>query len=247
MNIGRAIACGVVAGGLAMSASCGKSSPGTHDPYAPHREAMVAHQVAARGVRDPAVLDAMRAVPRHRLVPPDMRRLAYEDGPLPIGWEQTISQPYIVALMTECARVRPGDRVLEVGTGSGYQAAVLAQLGARVFSIEIVEPLADRARADLATLGYTNVFIRAGDGYLGWPEEAPFDAILVTAGATHVPAPLIDQLKPGGRMVIPVGPTRAVQSLRLLVKRVDGTLEEDDLIPVVFVPLTGPNAEAPSR
>lgn len=211
------------------------------------REGMVARQIAARGVRDEAVLQAMRIVPRHRLVPEDVRPYAYDDTPLPIGLGQTISQPYIVALMTELARVKPGHRVLEVGTGSGYQAAVLAQMGAEVYTIEILEPLARRAERDLAELGYTNVCVRAGDGYLGWPEVAPFDAILVTAGATHIPKPLVEQLKVGGRMVIPVGETLHTQSLRLLIKNEDGTLDERDILPVRFVPLTGPHAERPAR
>ncbi len=226
-----------------MHTSCRAETPAEDEGHwASQRTAMVAHQIEARGVRDPGVLAAMRAMPRHRLVPDDVRAYAYEDTPLPIGHGQTISQPYIVALMTELLRVRPGDKVLEVGTGSGYQAAVLAELGVRVFTIEIVEPLADRARGDLLSLGYSNVFVRAGDGYLGWPEEAPFDGAIVTAGATHVPQPLLDQLKPGGRMVIPVGETEGVQSLRLLVKKPDGSLAEDDVLPVRFVPLTGDRA-----
>ena len=227
-----------------MTASC-RAEPDapSDDVFASSRSAMVAHQIAARGVRDPAVLDAMRAVPRHRLVPENVRAFADEDTPLPIGWGQTISQPYSVALMTELAHVKPGHRVLEVGTGSGYQAAVLAQMGAQVWTIEIVEPLAERARVDLLAIGYTNIHVRAGDGYLGWPEAAPFDSVLVTAGATHVPQPLVDQLKPGGRMVIPVGSTLHNQSLRLLVKLEDGTIEERDVLPVRFVPLTGEHAE----
>lgn len=227
-----------------MQSSC-RAEKGTaaDDEWSRLRHEMVAWQIEARGVRDRAVLEAMRTVPRHRLVPDDVRAYSYEDTPLPIGWGQTISQPYIVALMTELAQVRPGHRVLEVGTGSGYQAAVLAQMGAEVYTIEILEPLAERAARDLQTLGYTNVHVRAGDGYLGWPEAAPFDAVIVTAGATHVPQPLIDQLKPGGRMVIPVGETLHNQSLRLLEKREDGSLEERDVLPVRFVPLTGPNAE----
>ncbi len=227
-----------------MQTSCRAGQEGSaEDAWASRRDAMVAHQIAARGVRDEAVLTAMRAVPRHRLVPEDMRAYAYEDTPLPIGWGQTISQPYIVALMTEMAMVKPGHRVLEVGTGSGYQAAVLAQMGAEVYTIEIVEPLAERAARDLAEIGYTNIHVRAGDGYLGWPEAAPFDSVMVTAGATHVPQPLIDQLKTGGRMVIPVGKTLHTQSLRLLIKMEDGGIEERDVLPVRFVPLTGPHAE----
>lgn len=227
-----------------MHTSCRAGTDETSDDrWALFRGEMVDRQIAARGVRDEAVLEAMRAVPRHRLVPEDVRPYSYEDTPLPIGFGQTISQPYIVALMTELAQVKPGQRVLEVGTGSGYQAAVLAQMGAEVYTIEIVEPLAERAARDLASLGYTNVHVRAGDGYLGWPEAAPFDAVIVTAGATHVPQPLIDQLKPGGRMVIPVGETLHTQSLRLLVKQAEGRIVERDLLPVRFVPMTGPHAE----
>ncbi len=230
-----------------MMASCGTRDASSGDDFADARAVMVAEQLARRGVRDESVLAAMRVVPRHRLVPDDVRSYAYADSPLPIGWGQTISQPYIVALMTELARVQKGARVLEVGTGSGYQAAVLAEMGARVFSIEIVEPLALRAQTDLAGLGYSNVSVRAGDGYLGWPEEAPFDAILVTAGATHVPQPLLDQLKLGGRMVIPVGETAEVQALRLIVKSAGGDIEERDVLPVRFVPLTGERAERKSE
>lgn len=227
-----------------MQAGCQtRSGAGDEDSWAASREAMVAHQIEARGVRDPAVLSAMRSVPRHRLVPENVRAYSYEDTPLLIGWDQTISQPYIVALMTELLRVRPGDRILEVGTGSGYQAAVLAQLGAQVFTVEIVEPLAARARLDLHALGYSNVVVRAGDGYLGWPDAAPFDGILVTAGASHIPPPLIDQLKSGGRMIIPVGESPQDQSLRLLVKQPGGVIEEQDVLPVRFVPLTGEHAE----
>ena len=227
-----------------MQASCRAQPEGEQEGrWAMLREAMVSRQIEARGERDPGVLAAMRAMPRHRLVPAEVRAHAYEDTPLPIGHGQTISQPYIVALMSELAQVRPGDRVLEVGTGSGYQASVLAEMGAVVFTIEIVEPLAERARGDLAGLGYTNIQVRAGDGYLGWPEEAPFDAIVVTAGASHVPQPLLDQLKIGGRMVIPVGETLDVLSLRQLTKRDAATLEARDVLPVRFVPLTGPYAE----
>lgn len=207
-----------------------------HDRWAALRAAMVAEQIAARDVRDPAVLRAMRTVPRHELVPAGVRPEAYNDHPLPIGAGQTISQPYIVALMSELARVRPGDKVLEVGTGSGYQAAVLAEMGATVFTIEIVEELAARAAADLARLGYDNVTVRAGDGYLGWPEAAPFDAIVVTAAPPRVPPPLRDQLKVGGRLVIPVGET--FQELRVITRTERG-FRERSVIPVRFVPMTG--------
>jgi protein-L-isoaspartate(D-aspartate) O-methyltransferase len=164
---------------------------------------------------------------------------AYENRPLPIGHDQTISQPYIVALMTDLLRLDKDDTVLEVGTGSGYQAAVLAELARSVCTIEIVEPLGIEARERLARLGYRNVEVRIGDGYKGWPEKAPFDAIMVTAGAPHVPPPLVEQLKPGGRMVIPVGPASMIQSLMLIEKKRDGTTVSRDIIPVRFVPLTG--------
>jgi protein-L-isoaspartate(D-aspartate) O-methyltransferase len=197
---------------------------------------MVAEQIAARGVTDERVLDAMRTVPRHEFVPEDLRGAAYEDRPLPIGEGQTISQPYVVAAMTELARVRPGARVLEIGTGSGYQTAVLATLGATVYSIEIVEPLGRRAAADLARLGYQNVHLRIGDGYAGWPEAAPFDAIVVTAAPPHVPRPLLEQMKVGARMVIPVG--AAYQELRVITRTETGYSEES-AFPVRFVPMTG--------
>jgi protein-L-isoaspartate(D-aspartate) O-methyltransferase len=187
---------------------------------------------------DPKVLAAMRQVPRHLLVPEEVHSQAYRNTPLPIGYEQTISQPYIVALMSDLLDVRPEHVVLEVGTGSGYQAAVLGELVARVYTIEIVEPLALRAKRQLGELGYANVFVRPGDGYLGWPEHKPFDRIIVTAGASHVPQPLIDQLKPGGRMVIPVG--RSINRLDLTVveKGKNGKLKTRRVLPVAFVPLT---------
>ena len=200
------------------------------------RAEMVTTQIAARGVLDRSVLAAMGKVPRHEFVPSDVAGMAYVDGPLPIGWRQTISQPYIVALMSELAAPRPGARVLEVGTGSGYQAAVLSELGAEVYSIEIVEPLARRAAATLARLGYASVHTRTGDGYRGWPEAAPFDAIVVTAAPAAVPEPLRQQLKIGGRLVLPVG-TRA-QELRVITRTAQGW-DERKVIPVVFVPMTG--------
>ena len=202
------------------------------------RQHMVEATIMARGVTDERVLAAMRRVPRHRFVPEDVRALAHEDRPLPIGHGQTISQPYIVAFMTAAVAPRPGDKVLEVGTGSGYQAAVLAELGARVFSIEIVEPLAERAAADLAAAGY-DVAVRAGDGYRGWPDEAPFDVIVITAAPDHVPPALVEQLAPGGRLCLPVGPEGAEQQLRLITKAADGSLTERTLLPVRFVPMTG--------
>jgi protein-L-isoaspartate(D-aspartate) O-methyltransferase len=200
------------------------------------RAEMVTTQIAARGVLDRSVLAAMGKVPRQEFVPSEVAEMAYVDGPLPIGWRQTISQPYIVALMSELAAPRPGARVLEVGTGSGYQAAVLSELGAEVYSIEIIEPLARRAAATLARLGYASVHTRTGDGYRGWPEAAPFDAIVVTAAPAAVPEPLRQQLKIGGRLVLPVG-TRA-QELRVITRTAQGW-DERKVIPVVFVPMTG--------
>jgi protein-L-isoaspartate(D-aspartate) O-methyltransferase len=190
---------------------------------------------------DASILAAMRKVPRHELVPEGVRSEAYEDRPLPIGHGQTISQPYIVALMTQLARPAKHHVVLEVGTGSGYQAAVLSPLVAQVYSIEIVEPLARQAGDRLRALGFENVSVRHGDGYKGWPEHGPFDSIVVTAGASHVPEPLVEQLKPGGRMVIPVGGAAAVQYLTLIEKDEAGRVHTRSLLPVRFVPLTGEN------
>lgn len=201
------------------------------------RERMVESQIEARGVRDPKVLAALRRVPRHRFMPEDVRSRAYEDRAVPIGHGQTISQPFIVASMTEQLRLDADDRVLEVGTGSGYQAAVLAEIAREVYSIEIVEPLAERADATLDALGYDEVHVRTGDGYRGWPEAAPFDAIVVTAAPDHVPQPLVEQLAVGGRMVVPVG-GRGAQDLRLLVREEDGVRQEV-LYGVLFVPMTG--------
>jgi protein-L-isoaspartate(D-aspartate) O-methyltransferase len=206
-------------------------------PFAKEREAMVRTQVAARGVSDSAVLGALRRVPRHEFVPADVRAEAYADHPLPIGERQTISQPYIVGFMTELLQVKPGHRVLEIGTGSGYQAAVLAELGVEVYTIEIVESLAETARAVLQRLGYEKVRVRAGDGYQGWPDAAPFDRIIVTAAPPQVPQPLIDQLKPGGRLVVPEGMQE--QDLVLYTKAEDGKLRRDRVLPVRFVPMTG--------
>lgn len=205
-------------------------------------EAMIERQLRGRGIRDPRVLQAMRSVPREKFVPKELRNSAYDDRPLPIGYEQTISQPYIVAFMTEQLQPTKTQRVLEIGTGSGYQAAVLSGLVADVYTIEIVRPLAERAAAVLGELGYKNVHVKAGDGYKGWPEHAPFDSIIVTAAPDHVPAPLVEQLKEGGRMVIPVGKSGA-QELYLLEKR-DGQVTQTAVIPVRFVPLTRePEAE----
>ncbi len=198
------------------------------------RAVMVREQMAARGIRDPRVLKAMRSVPRHLFVPPSMVPYAYQDTPLPIGHGQTISQPYIVAFMTEALKLRPGDRVLEIGTGSGYQAAVLAHLCRRVYSIEIVEPLGRQAAERLRRLGYSNVRVRIGDGYAGWPEEAPFDAIIVTAAPPEIPQKLVEQLGVGGTLVVPVG--TGVQSLIRLRKTPQG-VKRENLLPVRFVPM----------
>jgi protein-L-isoaspartate(D-aspartate) O-methyltransferase len=187
----------------------------------------------------PEILKVVGDVPRHEFVPAGVRGDAYADRPLPIGYGQTISQPFIVALMTDLMRVRPGDIVLEVGTGSGYQAAVLAHLARRVYTIEIVPGLADSAAARLQRLGYGNVAARPGDGYYGWEEAAPFDGIMVTAAASHVPPPLLRQLKPGGRMVIPLGAPFALQHLVLVDRNADGRVTTRQLLPVAFVPLTG--------
>jgi len=200
------------------------------------RRAMVESQITARGVKTTAVLDAMRAVPRHRFVPDKYAYQAYADSPLPIGEGQTISQPYIVALMTDLLKCGPEDTVLEIGTGSGYQAAVLAELVAHVYSIEIVEVLAKRADSTLKELGYENVSVKAGDGYRGWPEHAPFDGVIVTAAPDHIPEPLIEQLKEGGRMVIPLG--AEWQDLLVVTKMAKGT-ETRSVTPVRFVPMTG--------
>lgn len=208
------------------------------------RDALV-DAIAAGGVRDSATLAALRAVPRHEFVPAALAGLAYVDEALPIGHEQTISQPTIVAIMTEAIRPRPGLRVLEIGTGSGYQAAVLAQAGCRVHSVEIVAALADSARARLRRLGYGSVEVRLGDGWLGWPEAAPFDAIVVTAAPERMPAALVEQLAPGGRLVAPVGPEGGVQELRLLEKDARGRVTTRDLLPVRFVPMRGESLRAP--
>jgi protein-L-isoaspartate(D-aspartate) O-methyltransferase len=187
---------------------------------------------------DAAVLEAMRRTPRHAFVPAEVQGDAYDDRPLPIGFGQTISQPFIVALMTELLEVDRNDAVLEVGTGSGYHAAILAQVAGEVRSIEIVPALGERAADTLRSLGYANVETRVGDGYYGWPEHAPFDGIVVTAAASHIPPPLVEQLAPGGRMVIPIGSAFATQQLMLVEKRADGTLTTRQLLPVRFVPLT---------
>lgn len=228
------IACLVSQPGLSVAAGIAAT-----DRYATARKRMVEEQLAAPGrdITNRRVLAVMGKVPRHELVPADVRPLAYADHALLIGHGQTISQPFVVAFMTEKLDPKPTDHVLEIGTGSGYQAAVLSELVAAVYTIEIIEPLAHRAEADLKRLGCTNVHVRAGDGYKGWPEAAPFDAIIVTCAPDHVPQPLVDQLKEGGRMIIPVGPPDD-QSLYLLVKK-GKQVEQRAVLPVRFVPMTG--------
>ena len=219
---------------LFAATSCGQQGP-TDVDFAAQRHRMVEKQLKPRGIEDKRVLAAMAKVPREEFIPMDTRAEAYEDGPLPIGYDQTISQPYIVAFMTEQLRPKSSDRVLEIGSGSGYQAAVLAELVADVYTIDIIEPLVKTAEATLQCLGYKNVHIKVGDGYKGWLEEAPFDAIIVTCAPEKVPQPLIDQLKDGGRMVIPVG-ERFAQQLYLLEKK-NGQLKESATLPVRFVPM----------
>lgn len=210
------------------------------DDFEAQREALVASFTLEPRtlITDPRVIESMRRTPRHLFMPPEERPFAYEDRPVPIGHDQTISQPSLVAHMTEQLHPRPGDRVLEIGTGSGYQAAVLSPLVGEVFSIEIVPPLAKRAARTLRALGCKNVHLRLGDGSLGWPEAAPFDAIIVTCAPDAIPTPLIDQLREGGRMIIPVGPRGEVQELRLLEKKA-GAIEQQSVMPVRFVPMTG--------
>jgi protein-L-isoaspartate(D-aspartate) O-methyltransferase len=207
------------------------------DPFLGDRREMVRRQIEARGIKDQKVLDALRHVPRHRFVATQLLQLAYQDSPLPIGYGQTISQPYIVALMTELLEVKPEHRILEVGTGSGYQAAILAELAKEVYTIEIIPPLGDSAQKRLAELGYQNITTRIGDGYFGWPEKAPFDGIIVTAAATDIPPPLLEQLKPTGRMVIPVGNPDQTQLLKLVTKNPDGPPTVRTVEHVRFVPL----------
>lgn len=204
-------------------------------------ETVQAHVLSAPSIEagvDPEVLEVMRAVPRHEFVPQDVRTFAYEDRPLPIGYGQTISQPFIVALMTDLLEIEPGDKVLEVGTGSGYQAAVLSPLADEVYTIEIVPELGERAAGTFADLGFENVEAKVADGYYGWPEQAPFDAIVVTAAASQIPPPLVQQLKPGGRMVIPIGGPFSAQQLMLVEKQEAGTITSRQLLPVQFVPFT---------
>ena len=226
--------------GVLAASGCGQKPAPVVD-LASERQRMVHGQLMSRGVHDERVLAAMSKVPREEFVPQDSRGASYTDQPLPIGHGQTISQPYIVAFMTEQLHPSSGDRVLEIGTGSGYQAAILGELVAEVYSIEIIEPLAKTAEATLQRLGYKNVFVKVGDGYKGWPEHAPFDAITVTCAPDHVPQPLIDQLKEGGRMIIPVGGF-GDQELYLLEKK-NGQLERRAVLPVRFVPMAGEAAK----
>lgn len=235
-------------------ASCGPGNDMTKassetalpDPYEARRRELVDAFTTGSGapVSDKRVIQAMRDTPRHRFVPQNFQAQAYLDEPLPIGHGQTISQPSLVALMTEQLHLRPGDRVLEIGTGSGYQAVVLSRLVADVYTIEIVEPLAEQAAKTLAGLGYKNVHTRAGNGYLGWPDAAPFDAIIVTCAPDAIPPALVEQLREGGRMIVPVGPTNKVQELYLLEKR-GGQIRQRAILPVRFVPMTGGKKSSP--
>lgn len=233
-TLNKIIFCWLV--GLILWPVAGVRSQSLEDSMLHERENMVATQVEKRGVKDQRVLDALLTVPRHEFVPSEYRGSAYGDHPLPIGYGQTISQPYIVGLMTELAEIDTTDIILEIGTGSGYQAAVLSQLAGQVYSIEIIDTLAGKATATLERLGYNNVTVRSGDGFRGWPEHAPFDVILVTCAPAEVPRPLIEQLADGGRLVIPVG--EQSQELKLYVKS-DSSLTEKSVIPVRFVPMTG--------
>ena len=221
---------------LLLGGSCKPAVSSAHE-FAVEREEMVKHQVAMRCVTNEQVLTAMRKVPREHFVPESMRGRSYSDQALPIGYDQTISQPFVVAFMTEKLQLKSTDRVLEIGTGSGYQAAVLGELVAEVYTVEIIEPLGKGAAATLERLGYKNVHVKIGDGYQGWPEHAPFDAVVVACAPDHVPRPLIDQIKDGGRIIIPVGPAGA-QELYLLEKK-NGRLKQRAVLPVRFVPMTG--------
>jgi protein-L-isoaspartate(D-aspartate) O-methyltransferase len=232
-------ACLVVTG----ASRCNRSAPSSvktqsDAAFENGRRLMVNAQLKDRGIRSQRVLKAMGKVPRHEFVPPNLREYAYSDSPLPIGNGQTISQPYIVALMTELAELKSDDRVLEIGTGSGYQAAILAELAREVYTIEILAPLAEQARTTLERLKYRNVTVRAGDGYRGWPEKAPFAAILVTAAAERIPQPLFDQLGEDGRLIMPVGSAEEVQSLTVITRK-HGRFEREEVLPVRFVPMTG--------
>jgi len=229
----------IVSGLLAGVVACGGTGEGSEESTMAARQKMVEINIAGRGVVNPRVLDAMMNVPRHMFVPEEYLDRAYADHPLPIGLGQTISQPFIVAAMTELIDPRPDHVVFEVGTGSGYQAAVLAGLVQHVYTVEIVPELGDQSTERLKRLGYSNVTVRVGDGYAGWPEHGPFDGIIVTCGAEEVPPPLIEQLKPGGKMVIPVGSTHMVQELLVIEKDSTGRVSKRSVMPVRFVPMTG--------
>jgi protein-L-isoaspartate(D-aspartate) O-methyltransferase len=216
-----------------------EDSPTSTNDMAVQRLRMVREQIIRRGIRDEKVLEAMKKIPRHLFVDESLRNRAYGDHPLPIGEGQTISQPYVVALMTEALRLKPYDRVLEIGTGSGYQAAVLAEIVKEVYTIEIRERLAKRAERLLDKLGYKNIKVKYADGYFGWEEYAPFDAIIITASANHIPPPLIKQLKSGGKLIIPLGSTVYYQTLTLVTKRDDGELDVEQMGGVAFVPMIG--------
>lgn len=224
----------LVIGPLILSASDTSSES---QNWKERRMEMVTSQIESRGIKDREVLEAMRNVKRHELVPASFQKSAYEDRPLPIGEQQTISQPYIVALMSELLHTEVGDKILEIGTGSGYQAAILAEMGLEVYTIEIIKSLGLRAQSDLIRIGYPDINVRIGDGYQGWPEEAPFDGIIITAAPPRLPEPLIAQLKVGGRIVVPVGVTQ--QDLNVYTKQSDGSVDKETVIPVRFVPMTG--------
>lgn len=230
---------GILAASLGLMSACGDAKPPDEAAFDRARSEMVEKQLKAkwRNIKSARVLKAMEEVRRHDFVPANVRSSAYQDRPLPIGHGQTISQPYVVAFMTETLDPKQGDRILEIGTGSGYQAAVLAKLVKHVYSIEIVKPLAERAAATLKKSGYSNVTVKAGDGYKGWKEHAPFDAIIVTCAPDHVPKALVEQLKNGGKMIIPVGKEDGLQHLYLLRKK-DGKVEQEAVLPVRFVPMT---------
>ena len=228
---------------LMAAASCAQDKQDKPD-LARLRKRMVAEQIVARDIRDARVIEAMRKVPRHLFVPARLRDAAYEDGPLPIGEGQTISQPFIVAFMTQALDLKPTDRVLEIGTGSGYQAAILAEIAKEVCTIELLAPLGERARQTLAGMGYTNVTVRIGDGYQGWPEKAPFDAIIVTCAPDEMPQALVEQLKDGGRMILPLGSPDTVQQLVRVTKQ-EGRIKTQEVMDVRFVPMVKPASPAP--
>jgi protein-L-isoaspartate(D-aspartate) O-methyltransferase len=230
-----------LAGLLVFMPSCQTTNRGEAESYDEARQRMVEKQIVARGIEDERVIKAMLTVPREEFIPEQYRHYAYYDSPVPIGDGQTISQPYMVALMTEELNLSTADRVLEVGTGSGYQAAVLAEIAREVYTVEIIEPLGMEAESRLKRLGYTNIKVKIGDGYEGWEEYAPYDRVIVTCAPTEIPRPLIDQMKEGGIMVIPVGTTGFQYLYR--VKKYMGEAQMEEVIPVSFVPLTGPHAE----